>query len=258
MTDPQNPEQTPKLYGELSTWFHLLTSPESYVHEAKFIRQTLERSCASRPQTLLEFGSGGGNNASHLKSRFVMTLVDLSEGMLTLSRNLNPECEHIRGDMREVRLGRVFDAVFIHDAIMYIHTLDDLTRVAETAFAHCADGGALHILPDCTRETFTAAPESGGHDGDGRGLRYVAWTYDPVASDTTYFVDMAYMLREGDQKVRAVHDQHIFGLFSRDEWLKTLGQAGFDARLVTDDPDGRDTFVGIKPSGKARDRIRRI
>ncbi len=249
MSDEQNPEQTPKLYGELSPWFHLLTSPESYVHEANFIRQTLERSCTTRPQTLLELGSGGGNNASHLKSHFKMTLVDRAEGMLTLSRKLNPECEHIKGDMRDVRLGRQFDAVFIHDAIMYIHTLDDLTRVAETAFTHCADGGALHILPDCTRESFTSAPESGGHDGDGRSLRYVAWTYDPVESDTTYIVDMAYLLKEGSEKVRAVHDQHVFGLFSRDEWLETLRRAGFQARLVTDDPDGRDTFVGIKPAG---------
>jgi trans-aconitate methyltransferase len=47
-----------------------------------------------------------------------LTPVDLSTEMLAISRTLNPECEHIAGDMRTSRLERRFDAVFIHDAIM--------------------------------------------------------------------------------------------------------------------------------------------
>ena len=46
--------------------------------------------------------------------------------MLALSRALNPECEHLAGDMRTLRLGRVFDAVFVHDAVCYMTTRADL------------------------------------------------------------------------------------------------------------------------------------
>jgi hypothetical protein len=46
-----------------------------------------------------------------------MTLVEPSVGMLAVSRALNPDLEHVQGDMRTVRLGRHFDAVFVHDAI---------------------------------------------------------------------------------------------------------------------------------------------
>jgi len=35
--------------------------------------------------------------------------------MLELSRTINPELEHLVGDMRTIRLGRTFDAVLIHD-----------------------------------------------------------------------------------------------------------------------------------------------
>jgi len=66
-----------------------------------------------------------------------MTLVDRSPEMLTVSRALNPDCEHIEGDMRTVRLGRVFDAVLIHDPIMYMTTEPDLRSAMATAFAHC-------------------------------------------------------------------------------------------------------------------------
>src|SRR5438874_2977152 len=131
----------PKLYGELASWFHLLSSPPDYAEEAEFARGLLVDASATPPVTVLELGSGGGNNASHLKAHFKMTLVDLSQGMLELSRKLNPECEHIEGDMKTLRLGRTFDAVFIHDAIMYMTSEHDLRLALETASVHCKPGG---------------------------------------------------------------------------------------------------------------------
>ena len=124
MGTPSVPDDGPKLYGELASWFHLLSWPADYAEEAGFARSLLVERNSPHPLTLLELGSGGGNNASHLKAHFKITLTDLSQGMLDLSRKLNPECEHLQGDMRSLRLGRVFDAVFIHDAIMYMTTED--------------------------------------------------------------------------------------------------------------------------------------
>jgi threonine dehydrogenase-like Zn-dependent dehydrogenase len=37
--------------------------------------------------------------------------------MLALSRRLNPACEHVPGDMRSIRLGRVFDCVLVHEIV---------------------------------------------------------------------------------------------------------------------------------------------
>jgi SAM-dependent methyltransferase len=188
---------TPKLYGELAAWWPLLSAPADYVEEAAFYQRTLleasERSC----QTLLELGSGGGNNASHLKARFSMVLVDRSPGMLQVSRALNPECEHLEGDMRTVRLGRQFDGVFVHDAVAYMTTETDLRRVIETAYVHCKPGGAALFAPDHVRENFRASTDHGGHDGVNRSLRYLEWTWDPDPADSSYVVDYAYLLREG-------------------------------------------------------------
>src|SRR5262244_325923 len=108
MAMPSAPDQ-PKLYGELASWFHLLSSPQDYAEEAEFARSLIADGSSAPPTTVLELGSGGGNNASHLKNHFQMTLVDIAQGMLKLSQRLNPECEHIQGDMRRLRLGRSFD-----------------------------------------------------------------------------------------------------------------------------------------------------
>jgi len=235
----------PKLYTELAPWWYLLSDPADYADEAKFIRRVLRESCVNPPRTVLELGSGGGNNASHLKRFFQMTLVDRSRKMLRESRALNPECEHVYGDMRTVRLKRAFDAVFIHDAIMYITNERDLLKVMQTAFVHCKPGGAVVIVPDFTRETFKPGTKHGGHDGATRGLRYLEWTHDPNPNDSTYITDFVYLLREANGKVRAEQDRHIEGLFAHAIWLRLLEQAGF-APGATTDQYGRPIFVGIK------------
>src|SRR4029078_4707608 len=130
-----------------------------------------ERSCVTIVQalpdakTLLELGSGGGNNASHLKHHFACTLSDLSTQMLTLSRALHPGDDHARGDMLTLRLGRSFDVVFVHDAVGYLAAQDELSACVATAFAHTRPGGVALFVPDCTRETFVTGTDHGGHDG---------------------------------------------------------------------------------------------
>jgi SAM-dependent methyltransferase len=243
----------PKLYGKLAPWFHLLTSPKSYAEEAAFYRKTFLAVCAKRPTTLLELGSGGGNNASHMKKQFQMTLVDLSPRMLALSKSINPECEHKRGDMRTVRLRREFDAVFVHDAVMYMTTEADLRAAMKTAFAHTKAGGAALFAPDYTRETFEPSTHSGGHDDPKslRGLRYLEWTWDPDPRDTQYDVEFSIMLRDDDGSIRREGDRHVEGLFSRREWLSFLRDAGFRARAVrfkhSDLVVALEVFVGVKP-----------
>lgn len=245
----------PRLYGELAAWWPLMSAPEEYVEEAELYGRALAGGCARPPRSCLELGSGGGNNASHLKARFAMTLVEPSPGMLEVSRRLNPECEHVQGDMRTVRLGRRFDCVFVHDAVAYMTTEADVRSAIETAFVHCEPGGAALFAPDHLRENFQPSTDHGGNDGDdGRGLRYLEWTWDPDPADCTYTVDYAYLVREADGSVRAVHDRHVEGLFSRGEWLRWLAEAGFRPEVVPLDhselePGMYEVFVARKPAG---------
>ena len=172
------------MYGELASWWPLLSAPEDYVEEAAFYERVLIEHGGPAIRDVLELGSGGGNNASHMKRRFRLTLVDPSPGMLEHSRALNPGCAHVEGDMRDVRLGRRFDAVFVHDAIDYMTTREDLRRALETAWTHATAGGVGLFCPDHVRETFRPGTDHGGHDAtDGRGLRFVEWTWDPDPED---------------------------------------------------------------------------
>jgi len=246
--------QLPRLYRDLADWFPLLTPPEDYAEEAARYLRLVTDACARPPRTLLDLGCGGGNNASHLKRQLGLTLVDLSPSMLEVSRRLNPECEHLVGDMRTVRLGRTFDAVLLHDAVCFMTTAEDLGRAIETAAVHCAVGGAVLLQPDYLRETFAAGTETGGVDRDGRGLRYLEWWHDPDPDDSTYVVDLAYLLRREDGSTEVVHDRHVLGLFPRATWLELIASAGLEPRLVpvaSGPGPGAEVLLGVKSSPRA-------
>ena len=241
-----------RFYGDLAGWWPLISPPDEYAGEAALAATALE-SAGIPVREVLELCSGGGHNAVHLKDRFALTLVDLSPRMLEMSRRLNPECEHVEGDMRELRLGRAFDAVFVHDAVGYLLTEEDLGAAIATAFAHCRPGGAAVFAPDHTTETFTESTEHGGTDGDdGRGARFLGWTWDPDPDDTWVRTEYVVLLRDTDGSVETVHETHRTGVFGRDVWHRLLSGAGFEPLVLTrtDGPDDppRDLFIGHRPA----------
>jgi hypothetical protein len=231
-----------------------MSAPEDYAEEATFYFNAMQTAADRRIETMIELGSGGGNNALHMK-RFVKTLVltDLSDGMLAHSRRINRECEHHQGDMRSIRVDRQFDAVFVHDAIMYMTSEEDLARAMETAFVHCRPGGVALFAPDHVRENFNPSTDCGGHDGIDRGMRYLEWSWDPDPDDTTMTTDYTYTFRDPGGAIRVAHDRHIEGLFPRQTWLRLLRQAGFDPRVLPFNhselqPGAYELFVCVKPA----------
>lgn len=246
--------QQPRLYSELADWWPLLSAPAGYAAEASLYCEIL-CDLVDRPiERLLELGCGGGNNASHMPAGWALTLVDRSDGMLACSAALNPRARHREADMRTARLGEVFDAVFVHDAVTYMTREEDLRAVFETAWVHTRPGGAALFVPDWTRESFAPASEHGGHDGAGRSLRYLSWIDDPDPTDTSCRHSMVYLLREEGRPDRVVHDDHPAGLFPRATWLDGLERVGFavdllDARALREDwQDPPELFAARRPA----------
>ena len=240
-----------RFYGDLAPWWPLISPPGEYAEEAVFAADLLAD--GGRTQSVLELGSGGGHLASHLAGRFALTLVDLSEPMLAVSRALNPTATHHQGDMRSVRLGEQFDAVLIHDAIDYMTTEDDLRAAIETAYAHVRPGGLAVLVPDDVAEVFEQRTEHGGVDAaDGRAARYLEWSWDPDPSDSWTITNYTFVLRDANGAVETAHETHRLGLFPRDTWLRLLTEAGFIASAHNELPIGdhrlRTWFVGRKPN----------
>ena len=235
-----------KLYDELADWWPVFSDRNEYRREVAHFARVLRESVRPAPRTLLELGSGGGSSAVHLKKGFAMTLVDISPRMLAVSRKVNPDVEHVEGDIRTVRLGRTFDAVYVHDAICHMTTEADLLAVMRTAYEHCRPGGVALFVPDFVKETFDEGVDHGGSDSERGSVRFLQWIVDPDPADSTYEVDFAILMRDRKGRARVEHDHHVLGLFPRPRWMQLLRQAGLRPSVVRDS-DVRDAFLGRRP-----------
>lgn len=223
-----------KLYDELAPWWPLFSPTSDYEEEANFFAKLFQEAGA---KSILELGAGGGNIAWYFKKHFQVTITDLSPEMLKISKKQNPDCEHIAGDMRTLRLNQKFDGVFIHDAIMYMLTEADLLQAFQTAYEHLKPGGLLVVAPDCTLENFRTGTEYEGHDAAApsqKAVRYIQWVTDPDPTDNQFNYDFIIALRDGEKLETIVDRQHC-GVFPRQTWHNLLEQAGFTAKVIQDE-----------------------
>lgn len=219
-----------------------MSPPSHYVEEAVHLLPLLEPD-SSRRLSLLELGAGGGSLAFHLGRDFELTLTDRSPEMQAVSRVVNPEADHLIGDLRTLDLGRQFDRVLLHDAVMYLLTETELAQGLATCRRHCRPDGRVVILPDCVLETFEPETSWGGEDGsNGEALRYLEWSWDPDPHDTQYDVYYALVLRDPAGRIRVEGDHQRNGLFPRATWNRLIEEAGFTVTTVQD-PWRQDVFV---------------
>lgn len=138
------------VFGHYARYYDLLYRDKDYAAEAGFV-SGLIRKHAPRAQRLLELGSGTGIHANELAAEgYSVHGVDRSETMLKGARarlsKLDPaQSERLsfsQGDVRNVRVGRVFDAVVsLFHVVSYQVTNDDLLAMFETAASHLEVGG---------------------------------------------------------------------------------------------------------------------
>ena len=207
----------------------------------------------SRSTTCSSSDSGGGNNAWHLRRHFTMTLVDRSEEMLAVSRRLNPGCEHVAGDMRDVRLGRTFDAVFVHDAVAYMLDRDRPTG---------GDGDGVRALPSRRHRPVHPRRDDRVVRARHRSRRSTTVTTDgPCATSsgagtpipptrgrrrTTCSCCATPTAASTPSPTRTASACSVVTV-----WLRLLAEVGFDAEVVTEetteDRRPRDLFIGRRP-----------
>ena len=220
----------PRLYDDLAWLWPLWESTDDYSIQCEFYARLIREHAKIEPRTLLIVACGGGKTTQHLKQHFAVTGLDISEAMLENARELNPECEFVRGDMRDFDLGRRFDAILIDDGVAYLTSREELAATFRCAHRHLAEGGVMLTGPDLTAETFeqnqTHATSVSRGDYD---ITFIENYYDPDPGDTTLEATMLFLIRERG-KLSVERDLHILGLFPRAVWLETLAEAGFDVR----------------------------
>jgi trans-aconitate methyltransferase len=145
--------------------------------------------------------------------------------MLAHARSVNPEVEYLEGDIRDVRLGRAFDAVLLHDAAAYMTTPADLRAAYATAAAHLEPGGVLVTLPEELRSHFRQhRVDSETRVRGDVSVTMIEVDYDPDPADTMCETTYVFLIRQPGQPLQVEVDTHLVGLYELDEVL--VGPSG--------------------------------
>ncbi len=223
-----NDEYERRMYKDLVWTWPLISQPEDYVAETEVFCDLIRKRAVGPVETMLNLGCGGGHIDNSFKKEFDLTGVDLSEGMIEHARALNPEVNYLVGDMRDVRVGRTFDAVTILDPISYMISHRELRAAFETAWDHLRPGGVFLVYAEQIKETFqqNQTYHHTSQMGD-TSLTFIENDFDPDPDDTTMEYTLIYLIRKGGE-LSIETEQHLMGLFPLKVWLRTLRSIGFE------------------------------
>ncbi len=127
---------------------------KDYVAESACVHALVIERCP-RARTLLDVGCGTGGHLVQLQQWFEVEGVDVSAEMIACAGQKLPGVRLHVGDLRELALGRSFDAVVcLFSAIGYVTSLDELRRGVAAMAQHVAPGGVLAIEPWFTPEAW--------------------------------------------------------------------------------------------------------
>jgi len=219
-----------RLYHDLSWIWPIVSPPEDYVEETKSISHVVKKKAAIEARTLLHMGCGGGRNDFTFKEYFDVTGVDISDEMLRLARDLNPELTYIRGDMRFIGLGKTFDSVVALDSVNYMKTEEELNQLFRIAYDHLNPGGVFLTVVEEIRERFKQNRTiSSTHSQQGKQITFVENSFDPDPTDNHFEMTFIYLVREKGN-LEIFTDSHIWGLFKKETWHRLLRKAGFNVQ----------------------------
>lgn len=242
-----------RLYHDLSWIWPVVSPPEDYVEETEFFSRIIKEESMRTVKTLLHLGCGGGRNDFTFKKYFDVTGVDISEEMLRMAKEINPDADYIIGDMRSIRLGKTFDCVAALDSVNYMKTEEDLKQLFRTAHEHLNPGGIFLTVVEESSERFRQNRTiSSTHARSGKQITFIENSYDPDPDDNHFEMTIIYLVRQ-NSGLEIYTDSHIWGLFPLGTWRHLLQMAGFSLQELKFEhstfleDDFLPMFVCLKP-----------
>lgn len=241
-----NTPSSATLFGDrYAEMYDALYASKDYERECDRI-ETAFRQTKRAVRAVLDLGCGTGNHAIALARRgYHVCGVDRSGGMLQRARDKasqggGVDAEFVLGDLRDVRLGRTFDACIVMFAVLgYQTTNQDVAAALDTIRRHVEPDGIFvfdvwngaAVLSVGPRERMRTAP-----DGARRLIRFSSGTLDPRRH--LCHVHIHQLLLAGDHLVAETEETHAMRYFFPLELELLLDQAGFDVLEMTpfDDP----------------------
>lgn len=219
-------------YAEM---YDALYASKDYERECDLLEAAFHRA-DHHVHAVLDLGCGTGNHAIPLARRgYDVCGVDRSPGMLQRARDKVPQAggvklDFVQGDLRDVSLGRSFDACLLMFAVLgYQTTNQDVARALDNVQRHLKPGGVFVFDVWNGTAVLTIGPSERMRvlsDRDRRLIRFSSGTVDPRRQ--LCHVRIHQLALAGAQIVSEAEETHVMRYFFPLEVELFLDHAGFD------------------------------
>lgn len=194
--------------------------------------------------SLLDAACGTGKHLVRFARHFPEVAgLDASEPMLRIARTRLPAEVLHRGDIRDIRLDRRFDAVLcLCFSLGYMTSVGDLRIAIAELAGRLRPGGVLVAEPWWFPEDFADRFASGGLAVDDEGV--VSRVSHSVRDGDVCRMSVHYTVA-GPDGIRSFVEEEVYSLFTYDEYVAAFTACGLGTEFLDGGPNGRGLFVAV-------------
>lgn len=233
------------MFSKTTRYYDKIYSLKDYHTEVQCLMAIIHENLRSGGNRLLDVACGTGGHIEYLKEHFDVEGLDISQELLEIARQKNPQVLFHQGDMTDFDLGRRFDVVTcLFSSIGYVKTLENAARAVACMTRHLVPGGILIIEPWFTPDTWHT-PSVHAVFIDELDLKIARVNTSFVDGRLSYF-DLHYLIGTLEGTEHFV-ERHELGLFEMDELRTVFAEAGLEVTYDTEGLTGRGVFIGQLP-----------
>lgn len=233
-------------YSELAPIYDSLffALGKDYYAESEKIKGFIEQYKKSSGNQLLDLGCGTGEHIRYLKSKYSITGVDASKEMLASAKQKNPDVNFKKSDMAKFQFDKKFDAIIcLFSAIGYLKTKEKLEQAVQNISCHLENGGVFIVEP------WYSPDEIHKHldlveFGEKQGIKACRMRETKIIGEIAE--SNGHILVSQNGHVKHLLSRHIFGLFSKSDFIETFEKSSLIMCSTECDLSGRGLYIGRK------------
>lgn len=234
------------MYAEMAQYYDRIYSFKDYSAETEKLLGWIELHKQSSGQRLLDVACGTGRHLEFLAKSFDAEGLDLSQELLELAQERNPDTVFHCADMRTFGLAASYDVIAcLFSSIGYMTTPEDLEKAVANMAQHLVPGGVLLIEPWLTPDVWKSGSVHGMFIDD-PDLKIARINTNLTRGRLSVF-DLHHLVGTPEKTFHFV-EHHEMGLYTADEMTEVFEHAGL---ITTVDPEGltgRGIYIGVRPN----------
>jgi dTDP-3-amino-3,4,6-trideoxy-alpha-D-glucopyranose N,N-dimethyltransferase len=233
------------MYGKLASYYDEIYHFKNYQKEAEKVETLIQQHKKSAGNHLLDVACGTGNHIAYLKQHYTVEGLDSSPEMLRIARRKHPEIVFHRGEMTSFKLKNRFDVITcLFSAIGHVKTKARMRRAVRNMGSHLQPGGLMILEPWITPANFRKGL-IGWNFVDKPNLKIARINISKVRGPVSAF-EYHYLIGTLG-RVQYVVDKVSQGLWTHEEHLEALRDAGLKVSFDSEGLTGRGLYLGMKP-----------